>query len=293
MTPAALHNPHFRLFSGAVLISFSPVFVRLADVSASASGFYRALFGAGALVTYIAVRRRWHWPRAAVRVALLSASAFFAADLWFWHRSVLLIGPGLSTLIANLQVFVMIGAGAMMFREKPRLIQLFAAVLAILGLWLVLGGDWSSSDPGFRLGVALGLLTAVSYAGYLLSMRHARRRATDTLPLVEVTTVSIIVACLLGASVMLEGESLAIPAADDLAWLLAYGVLAHAVGLILIASSLTEATAAEVGIALLLQPALSLLWDVLFFGRGFSLPEVVGILLTLAAIFLGSWRRLP
>jgi drug/metabolite transporter (DMT)-like permease len=68
-------------------------------------------------------------------------------------------------------------------------------------------------------------------------------------------------------------------------------VLAHAFGLMLIASSLTAVTAAEVGIALLLQPTLSLLWDAVFFQRAFSALEVFGMTLTLAAIFLGSQRR--
>ena len=37
------------LFAGAVIISFSAVFVKIAHVSAGASAFYRAFFGAIAL----------------------------------------------------------------------------------------------------------------------------------------------------------------------------------------------------------------------------------------------------
>jgi len=105
--------------------------------------------------------------------------------------------------------------------------------------------------------------------------------------------VSVLTALLLGIAALAEGGTLAIPMARDLGWLLTYGILAHALGWMLIASSLIEVTAAEVGIALLLQPALSLLWDMLFFGRAFTAVEVVGIGVTLAAIFLGSQRRVP
>lgn len=290
MYSAAINNPHFRLFAGAFLISFSPVFVRLVSVSPTSSGFYRTFFGGLALLAYLAVARRGRSP-ITIGIAIASAAVFFALDLWFWHRSVLLIGPGLSTLLANLQVFFMIAAGAILFREKPRWIQVVAAPLAFAGLALILGTDWVAPESGFRAGVVLGFLTALSYAGYLLSMRRARAGARDPLPAVEVATVSMIVAVLLGAAALVEGNSLAIPTLADLGWLLAYGVLAHAFGLMLIASSLTEATAAEVGIALLLQPALSLLWDGLFFGRLFTGAELSGIALTLIAIFLGSLRR--
>jgi drug/metabolite transporter (DMT)-like permease len=287
----ALRNPHFRLFAGAFLISFSPVFVRLVSVSPTTSGFYRALIGGLALAAFLCVTRRFRLARSAW-LALAGAAVCFALDLWFWHRSILLIGPGLSTLLANLQVFFMIGAGLLLFRERPTAVQWIAAPLAVGGLSLILGGDWFALEAGFRQGVMLGLLTAMSYAGYLLSMRRARRDARDPLPAAEIAVVSLLVALLLGAAGLAEGSSLAVPTLMDFGWLLAYGVLAHAAGLMLIASSLTAVTAAETGIALLLQPSLSLLWDVLLFGRALDAVEWIGVAITLAAIALGSQRRI-
>ncbi|MGD8340345.1 MAG: DMT family transporter, partial [Gammaproteobacteria bacterium] len=281
----------FRLFGGAFLISFSPVFVRLTSVAPTVSGFYRTLFGAVALIVYLAITRQGRQLSRPVVYAVVVAALFFALDLWFWHRSVLLIGPGLSTLFANLQVFVMIAAGVVFFRERPGRIQLLAALLAVAGLGLILGDDWNALGPGFRTGVILGLLTALSYAGYLLAMRHARSGSDGSLPVAEVATVSLLTALLLFIAALTEEVALLIPSVADLGWLLAYGILAHAFGWLLITSSLAEVTAAEVGIALLLQPALSLLWDVLFFGRAFTALEVVGVVVTLAAIFLGSQRR--
>lgn len=291
MAFTGLRNPHFRLFAGAFLISFSPVFVRLVSVSPTTSAFYRTAIGSVALLLILLVRRTGRAPPGTAWPALAFAAVFFALDLWFWHRSVILIGPGLATLLANLQVFFMIGAGMVLFREKPGWIAIVAALLAIVGLSLVLGADWSTPGSGFRRGAVLGFLTAMSYAAYMLFLRQSRRDARDPLPLVEVATVSIAVSILLGAAAVADGSSLAIPTPADLGWLVAYGVLAHALGWILIASSLADVAAAEVGIALLLQPTLSLLWDALIFDRQFSGVEISGIVLTLTAIFLGSQRR--
>jgi drug/metabolite transporter (DMT)-like permease len=55
-----------------------------------------------------------------------------------------------------------------------------------------------------------------------------------------------------------------------------------------IASSLPHVTTTEAGIALLLQPALSFVWDVLFFARSMTLLELTGAVIALLAIFLGS-----
>ncbi|MDH3433815.1 MAG: EamA/RhaT family transporter, partial [Gammaproteobacteria bacterium] len=42
------------------------------------------------------------------------------------------------------------------------------------------------------------------------------------------------------------------------------------------------------GLALLLQPTLSFVWDVLFFARPMSLTELAGAAIALFAIYLGS-----
>ena len=45
----ALSNPRLRLFVGATMISFSPVWVKLVSVSPTTSGFYRVCIGGVAL----------------------------------------------------------------------------------------------------------------------------------------------------------------------------------------------------------------------------------------------------
>lgn len=279
-----------RLFAGAILISFSPVWVKLVDVPPTTSGFYRVAIGGVALLLYLLVtgqqfvlsKRAWQ--------ILVASAIFFALDIWFWHRSIRYVGPGLATLLANFQVFFMMLAGALLLRQRPHLAQVIAVPLALLGLGLIVGFDWRNLSDDYRLGVILGLLTAVAYAGYLLTMRAARTDSKSTMPIREVVVVSLGSALLLGVAAVVEGESLAIPSVIDATWLLSYGVLSHAFGLLLIASSLLKVTTTQAGLALLLQPPLSFTWDVLFFGRPMTAIELGGALLALFAIYLGSRR---
>ena len=287
----SLANPRPRLYLGAVLISLSPVWVKLVDVSATTSGFYRAAFGAAGLCLYLLVTRRSLSFSRSMWGLLLLAALFFSADLWFWHRSINYIGPGLSTLLANFQVFIMMFAGIVLLRQPPSLGQLIAVPLALLGLALIVGLDWSSLSEDYRLGVIFGLLTAVAYASYMLTMRKVRGSATDRMPTREIAIVSIGVAITLGISAFAEGESLAISTATDWGWLLAYGLLSHALGMMFIASSLPQVTTTEAGLALLLQPTLSFTWDVLFFGRPMSAMESLGAAIALFAIWLGARTR--
>jgi len=283
-----LASPTLRLFIGAALISLSPVWVKLVHVPPSTSGFYRVFFGSAALVVYLLIARKKVVFSARAWFLLTVAALFFALDLWFWHRSINYVGPGLATLLANFQVFFMMIAGVILLHQKPRPVQVLAVPMALFGLSLIVGLDWNNLPEDYRLGVIFGLLTAVAYAGYLLSLRRARQHSPYRLPVREIAVISTICTAMMAASVFGEGESLRIPSVPDFGWLLAYGVLSHSLGGLFIASSLRQVTAAEAGLALLLQPTLSFVWDVLFFKRAMTTLELLGASVALAAIYLGS-----
>jgi len=270
------------------MISFSPVWVKLVNVSPTTSGFYRLAIGGAALVLFLmATGKRLTLSKRAWTI-LSGSAVLFALDIWFWHRSIDYVGPGLATLLANFQVFFMMLVGVLLLRQRPRAVQLFAVPLALIGLGLIVGFDWRDLTADYRLGVVFGLLTAVAYAGYMLTMRAARTDSTDPLPTREVAVISIGSALLLGLAAIAEGVSLAIPSYVDAAWLVGYGVLSHCLGLLLIASSLLKVSTTEAGLALLLQPILSFTWDVVFFAREMTLLELSGAAIALSAIYLGS-----
>ena len=182
----------------------------------------------------------------------------------------------------------MAAAGFLVLRQRPTALQLVAIPLAFAGLALIVGVDWSQLPEDYRRGIVFGLGAAVTYAAYLLAMRSSRRAATTRVPSREIAVVSVIGAAMLGISALSEGESLAISYGSDLAWLVCYGVLSHGLGMLFITSSLPHVTTTQAGLALLLQPTLSFIWDVVFFARPMRPAELLGAALALFAIYLGS-----
>ena len=281
----ALANPTLRLFIGAALISLSPVWVKLVHVSATTSAFWR--LGIVLAVYLLLTRQRLRFgPR--VWSLLLLAALFLAADLWFYHRSIQYVGPGLATLLANFQVFVMAAAGFLILRQRPTAAQLVAIPLAFGGLALIVGVDWNDLAADYRRGIVFGLAAAVTYAAYLLGMRSSRRDARERVPSREIAVVSLFGAALLGLSAVLEGQPLAISRSVDIGWLACYGVLSHSFGMLFITSSLPHVTTTQAGLALLLQPTLSFVWDIAFFARPMLPVELLGATIALFAIYLGS-----
>ena len=285
-----IQNHRLRLYFGAVLISFSPIFVSLVRINPTASAFYRVFIGGIVLTLYLLISKKRFDFNKSVWLFLLMASIFFAADLWFWHRSVIYVGPGLGTLLANMQVFIMMMAGIFLYKQMPTRVQLFSVPFAVIGLTMIVGLDWNELKPNYQMGIIFGLLTAICYSSYLISMRQAQQSETNVIPIREVAVMSLMVSMILALTAFFENESLVVEDSYDYLVLLMYGVGSHAIGGIMIASALVRVSTTEVGIALLLQPTLSFIWEILFFNRSFSMIESVGVIIVLYSIFLSSNR---
>jgi drug/metabolite transporter (DMT)-like permease len=285
-------TPTLRLLCGAAMISFAPVFVRLTPVSPTDSAFYRTLFGGLMLAVWVVAARSPVERRSGVALAaLIAAGVLFAADLAAWHRSIWYVGPGLATLLGNFQVFLLAFVGILFYREKARWELLLAIPLAVVGLGLIVGFEWGTLDEQYRWGIIFGLLTAVFYAAYILSLRRARAASPAGSIVSDLMIVSFVSAGFLFAGSGLVGEGISLPDARS-AWLLAaYALVAQVVGWLLISGSLPHVPASRVGLILLLQPTLAFAWDVLIFERAFGARELAGAALAIVAIGLGSRPR--
>jgi drug/metabolite transporter (DMT)-like permease len=280
-----------QLVAGAIMISFSAVFVRLVHVAPTVSAFYRMLFGGGILLAVMLWRREKLTVSAKSFLILTLAAVFFAFDLALWHRSILYVGPGVATLLANFQVFVLAAVGVTFFKEKLTVYQWLAIGLAMLGLILLVGSGWGAFSAQYHTGVILGLLTAIAYAGYILTLRSARTAGESGSSYAVITVVSLITAFILAASVGAEGESFRIPGWADAGWLFLYGLVPQVLGWVLISNAMARGVgAAQVGLVLLLQPTFAFIWDWAFFGRHFTYPEMIGAGLALISIYMGSLK---
>lgn len=280
-----------RTLVGAVMISFSAPLARVADTAPTVSGFYRMLFGGLMLLGLALYHRKPLWTGPAPFALALLVGFFFAWDLIFWHRSIDFVGPGLATILANFQVFVLAAVGILLYRERPRPRYFVALPAAMLGLWLLVGIEWDRLPADYHFGVWMGLATAVAYSAYTLTLRAAQARPDAPPSEVNLVAVSLLCAACLAVSVAVEGESFAIPNAKTWGALLTYGFVAQVLGWVLIARSLPHLNASIAGLILLLQPSLSFTWDMVFFDRPTTWVELVGAALAIGGIYLGTTAR--
>lgn len=277
-----------RTTLGAMMISFSAVWVKLAHVPPTVSAFYRVFFGGVFLMTILLARREklwrgWH----CLRLSLLAA-IFFALDLYTWHRSIAYVGPGLATILGNFEVFLVPAVGLLLFGERLTLRFVLSVPLAVAGLFMIVGLRWEQLSPDYRVGIYYGLSTALFYTGFLIALRKLQSHASKPSPALSLMVVSFSTALYLALEMVRTGESFLIPDLQSGLSLVALGLMCQTLGWLLITRSLPWIPAAIAGLILLLQPALSFIWDVLFFSRATPTVAWVGVILALSAIYMGA-----
>lgn len=283
-------RPALQVAAGAVLISLSPVFVALAHTGPNATALYRLLVGSLVLAPVFALDRRavpspW--------VAWLGAlcGLLLAADLVTWHHSIRAIGPGMATMLSNFQVLFVAAYGVLVLRERPSWRFAAGVVMAAGALVLVFGEYWPTVGAAYRWGVAWGLLTAVLYAAFVLTLRAVRLRPEAPSAVGTLALLSLAGAAVLAVVVPLSGESFAIPDLTTFTELVLYGLNSQVLGWMLIARGLPGVPASQAGLLLLLQPFLAVVWDMTFFARARTAREIAGVAVALVAIYLGSVSR--
>jgi len=291
-TTAIPRRALLQMLAGAILISTTSIFVKLAHVGPTISGFYRMGFGGVMLLVGLLALGQWRRLRMADVLWLIVPGVAFAIDLMLWHRSIIYVGPGLATLLGNFQVFLMALAGFVIYREKLGWMFLAGVALAFVGLYLLVGLDWSQVGAQYQLGVVLGIVTGIAYAIYMLSTRHAQRSGHVQLAPAQLLCVSSLLSALvLAIAALLEGESFRLP--DVQAWssLLGLALFGQVFGWVLLTRAMPQLPASLIGLLLLLQPALSFVLDVILFARPTHFFDWLGVTLSLAGIFIGSYRK--
>lgn len=285
--------PQLQVWLGALCISFAPICVKwITSLGPTSIGVYRLAL-ASLLLLPLALRqgipagnaRPWR----TLLMGYLVAGALFAIDLYVWHRSVVLAGAGLSTILGNTQVFYLALAGGLLFGDKLGARFVLSVFAAFLGIVLLVRPQGAVA-PGYWDGVAYGLATGAAYGGYLLSLRFLEMKKAK-LP----TTFHLALVCVSGAAfltpVALWEGSLQWPSPPDWMVLVILAGLCQVGGWLLITRNLSHVPVSRVGLILLTQPVGATLWGGLFFGESFGMMQWMGAALTLAGIYGGSRPR--
>jgi len=277
-------SPLIALFAGATFIALSPIWVRIADVGPTASAFWRVFLAVPLLwILFFSLQANERKVVPLQWRSMLAAGVAFAGDLAFWHWSIQFTSVANSTLLANLASIFVTLAAWVLWKERPSAMFLAGLAAALAGVGLLVRASLEFS-PTALLGDGLGVVTAMFYAWYLLSVKGLRDRGAATLQLMAVTTT--LTAAVLFPVALASGEALLPATATGWLKLLGLAWISHAAGQGLIAYALAHLPAGFSSVGLLFQPLMAALFAWVLLGESLSVLQAVGGLVVLAGIAL-------
>ncbi len=273
------------LVSGAIIISTSPIVVKLAHVPGTSSAFYRVFIGCISLLPWLLIRRPVI-PQGKALWGVIAAGAFFAIDLVFWNESLMNAPAATASLLAN-SAPLWVGLGASyLFREQLTRRYWIGLSVALAGMVIVAQNAFAVTPQDIP-GMLLAMGASVCYAGYILSTRHARGGVdTATFMIWSLAIASIIIlpiALLLGKP--LWGFS-------QVSWgyIIFLGIFTQTLGWLAINYALGHLPAPITSVVLLGQVVLAALLAVPLLGEPIRTSQLIGGVFILGGIYIVNRR---
>ena len=286
MTTKKIHQPgtpslaFAALVAGNIAIAFGPLLVRFADSGPIATGFWRLALA----VPFLALMGwRAGFRLSRVQPAILGLTAvagfFFGIDIIAWHIGIFQTKLGNATLFANCASLLLVIYGIVIARKLPGKWQILSVVLAFAGAALLMSQSLELSPRNFA-GDLLCLFAGLTYTVYLVIMIRVRDTTESWSALAMASFVAAVV--LLPAAVV-AGEQI-VPTVWWPVLLLAFSSQFFGQGCLTYA--LPHFSPLVIGIALLLQPALSAAAGWIAFGEVLSPIDIFGGFMVMAALVL-------
>jgi drug/metabolite transporter (DMT)-like permease len=180
----------------------------------------------------------------------------------------------------------------MLLGERPGGRVLATLPLVLIGIVLISGAlEHGAYGDNPAQGVVFGVLTGLSYAGFILVLRHGSsdiRRPAG--PLFDATLVSALAATAAG---LVIGDADLVPSWPAHGWLLTLALTSQVLGWLLIGASLPRLPAAIASLLLTLQPVGSIVLAVIIFGEAPTGLQLAGVALILSGLVLVASLRAP
>ncbi len=282
-------NPFFILIIGAIAIAFSPIFVRFSDVDPIMTAFYRIFISLPFFLFFSSfnIIEKVKFPEFNNSYLIFLVSGiFFALDLICWHWSIKLTTVSKATFLSNLAPLVVIIFSLIFLKERFSKFFYLAALLSMVGMLMLLGESFKFNKSQF-IGDLLGVLTAVWYGSYIVTISQLRKKYNSTSIMFLSGIVTAII--LLIVSILFE-QSLIPQSLFTITIIFLLGFICQFMGQSFITYSLAYLSASLSSLCLLTQPIAATVLAYFFFQEKLTTIQFFGSALILIGIYIARTK---
>jgi drug/metabolite transporter (DMT)-like permease len=281
-------NPKLSLAIGIIIISFSPIFVKLIPLPALSSAFYRLFFGWIFLVPYCLFAKNLRISKSDLLIAIVGGLVF-GLDIAMWNISILKSTATISTLVTNLAPVWVGLLSLILYKKQPGISFWTGTFIAICGM-VVLVGIHNILSLQLNEGIVYAAISSILYAIYILITKGILQRV-DTLVFMFYNMLASSV--FLGVFCLVDHDTLTGFSIHTWLLLIALGLFCQLIGWITVNYAIRHLDSTQVSLTLLSQTVVTALlaWWLLDEKIGFI--EILGGVIVLTGISLTFIKRLP
>lgn len=278
-------KPKVALFIGILCISIFPIIVKLNLTPSLISAFYRMAIAAVFVLPYALFTKKLKRYDTKTMLSMVACGIIFGSDLAVWNYAIQESTATQATLLTNLAP-VWVGIGSYLFLQtKPTAAFWIGTVFALTGMIILVGMD-VFINLSFDLPFAMGVLSGILYACYIIISKKVLQKAS----VISFMSYSLFVSTLFLGIVNLFYNS-AFTGYSSLGWftLLIQGVVCQLIAWLLISYATQNMRATRVSLSLLSQALIAALLAWLFLGEEITSQKLIGggvILLGIAITFI-------
>jgi drug/metabolite transporter (DMT)-like permease len=280
--------PLLLIVAGIWGASYLFITVAVREIEPTAMMDLRLLLAAAVLVPVVAIRLGLRGAAAEIRatgrgafiLGVTNMAVPFVLIAWGEKH----IDSGVAA-IANATVPIFVALLAIRFNpsERVRGLRLVGVVLGLVGVGVLTG----LNPEGGWWGVAGTLAVVVASLSYASANLYTQHRFPGTSPLV-ITTASVLAAAVVLLPLALVQHPDEIPSWKSLGSVAALGIAGTALALLFFYAMLNRYGASRASLVTYLLPPFALFYGVVFLDERMTLNAVLGLLLILAGVALGS-----
>ncbi|MFQ6032413.1 MAG: DMT family transporter [Candidatus Zixiibacteriota bacterium] len=277
------------IFIAVVAVSWAAIFIKLTEAPPLATAFYRMSF-ATLFILPLALKKSLPEIlklRGKILIVSLLSGIFLGFHFATWITSLDYTSISNSVVLVTTQPIFVALLSHILLKEKINLTILSAILLALLGSFIISGGDFKIGKANF-FGDILALIGAIMAAAYLLCGRVVRQK----LSLISyIFLVYFISALVLGILCMVGGTPLYPYPANTFLWFILLGLVPTVIGHTLYNWALKYLRAYLVGINILGEPVGATILAYFIFKQIPPTLTYFGATAIFTGIFLVFWSQ--
>lgn len=265
-------------------IIYASVLVKVIDMPPIMVGFYRVALALPVFFMFASWRGRLYQVKFKDMVLMLLAGVCFGLDLVFFNIALHRTSVANVNLFTSLVCFILVPIGVVFFKEKVNRGFIFGALVAFVGIVVLVGGkgELSVANPW---GDFLAFLACVAYSVFLALVYKLRRTYSANVVMFVAFCGSAIV--LLCVGYMLEG--MAIPkSVEQWSYILLICMLGQLLGQGFFGYIMGKISAQIASLLLLFTPIIAALMGYALLDERLGIFEIAGMVIIVSGVYLAK-----